>query len=157
MWLHVHSVSVWRFQDIGEGTAEVDILEWYVKVGETVEQFTPLCKVQSDKATTDISSPLDGVITELCYAENDIATVGEPLLHIDVAEESDAADEEVPTAEKDVSAPPAAATDDSASSVLRAGMDNSKPGKVFHQDLFLQNRIWGNVLKIRLHASIANE
>ena len=115
-------------------------MEWYVQVGETVEQFTPLCKVQSDKATTDISSPLDGIITELCYAENDIATVGQPLLHIDVAEEA-AADEEVPIAQKDASAPPTAATDDSASSVLRAGMNNSKPGKVFHQDLFLQNRI----------------
>ena len=127
-WLSSPFVCLFnRFQDIGEGTAEVDILEWYVSVGESVEQFTPLCKVQSDKATTDITSPLNGTITELCYAENDIAIVGKPLLHIDVVGEGG---DDVASPAKEEAPASAVSLEDHASSVSGSVINTSKPGKV---------------------------
>ena len=42
--------------DIGEGIAEVELLQWFVSPGHEVSQFDRVCEVQSDKATVEITS-----------------------------------------------------------------------------------------------------
>lgn len=66
--------------DIGEGIAEVEVLQWFVKPGDSVEQFDKLCEVQSDKATVEITSPSQGVISSLEYQVGSIAKTGTALL-----------------------------------------------------------------------------
>eukprot|EP00192_Tetraselmis_astigmatica_P023181 CAMPEP_0117667652 /NCGR_PEP_ID=MMETSP0804-20121206/11093_1 /TAXON_ID=1074897 /ORGANISM="Tetraselmis astigmatica, Strain CCMP880" /LENGTH=73 /DNA_ID=CAMNT_0005475417 /DNA_START=607 /DNA_END=825 /DNA_ORIENTATION=+ len=39
----------------GEGIAECELLTWHVAPGDVVEAFQPLCDVQSDKATVEIT------------------------------------------------------------------------------------------------------
>eukprot|EP00967_Tisochrysis_lutea_P022477 scaffold25603_cov30-Tisochrysis_lutea.AAC.1 len=68
--------------DIGEGIAEVELLQWFVKPGDAVDQFDRLCEVQSDKATVEISSPYVGKVESLAYDVGAIAKVGTPLLYI---------------------------------------------------------------------------
>jgi len=52
-----------------------------------VQAFDPLCEVQSDKASVEITSPFDGVIKELLVQEGEIAKVGAGLCTIEVEEE----------------------------------------------------------------------
>ena len=52
-----------------------------------VEAFDPLCEVQSDKASVEITSPYDGVIKELLVQEGEVAKVGSGLCLIEVEEE----------------------------------------------------------------------
>jgi 2-oxoisovalerate dehydrogenase E2 component (dihydrolipoyl transacylase) len=52
-----------------------------------VQAFDPLCEVQSDKASVEITSPFDGVVKELLVQEGEIAKVGAGLCLIEVEED----------------------------------------------------------------------
>ena len=71
--------------DIGEGIAEVELLQWYVSKGERIAQFDRVCEVQSDKATVEITSRYDGIVESLCGNTGDMIQVGSALIHIAVA------------------------------------------------------------------------
>ncbi|KAK7264656.1 hypothetical protein RJT34_32266 [Clitoria ternatea] len=66
----------------GEGIAECELLKWYVQEGDYVEDFQPLCEVQSDKATIEITSRYKGRVSNILYLPGDIVKVGETLLKI---------------------------------------------------------------------------
>ncbi|EFX02527.1 biotin-dependent 2-oxo acid dehydrogenase [Grosmannia clavigera kw1407] len=74
--------------DIGEGIVECEIIQWFVEPGATVEEFSPLCEVQSDKASVEITSRFAGVVKKLHYEAGDMAKVGKAFVDIDIAEEA---------------------------------------------------------------------
>ena len=79
-----------KLADIGEGIAEVEVMQWFIKEGDTIAQFQNLCEVQSDKATVEITSRYDGVITKVHYEVGELAAVGTPLVDIEVEGEVEA-------------------------------------------------------------------
>ncbi|KAI2487604.1 branched-chain alpha-keto acid dehydrogenase E2 component [Pyrenophora tritici-repentis] len=87
------AVKPYLLADIGEGITECQVIQWFVKPGARVEQFDPICEVQSDKASVEITSRFDGVIKKLYYEPDDMAKVGKPLVDIDIQSEILAADE----------------------------------------------------------------
>ncbi|KAI8463741.1 MAG: lipoamide acyltransferase [Monoraphidium minutum] len=79
----------------GEGISECELVEWHVKEGDAVEEFQPVCEVQSDKASIEITSRYAGVISRLHHAKGDMVKVGAALLDIllpEGAAPADAAD-----------------------------------------------------------------
>ena len=38
------------------GITECQVIQWFVKPGARVEQFDPICEVQSDKASVEVRS-----------------------------------------------------------------------------------------------------
>ncbi|RXH80225.1 hypothetical protein DVH24_041372 [Malus domestica] len=54
--------------------------------GDQVDEFQPLCEVQSDKATIEITSRYLGKVSQLLYVPGDIVKVGEILLKMAVEE-----------------------------------------------------------------------
>ena len=58
-----------------------------VKPQSKVQSFDPLCEVQSDKASVEITSPFDGIVKEILVQEGEVAKVGSGLCLIEVDEE----------------------------------------------------------------------
>jgi len=75
---------LFRMPDIGEGIAEVEITAWHVKVGDRVNEDDPLLDVVTDKATVDMTSPVDGTVTALHGDVGGMARVGGVLIEFDV-------------------------------------------------------------------------
>ncbi len=82
---------VFRLPDVGEGTAEAEIVAWHVKTGDAVAEDQPLVDVMTDKATVEITSPQAGVVAVLHGQPGDMAPVGGPLVELDTAGEAGAA------------------------------------------------------------------
>ena len=74
--------------DVGEGVAEAEIVEWHVKVGDKVSEDQHLVDVMTDKATIDIESPVDGVVTEVAGEVGDVIAVGSMLIVVEVEGEA---------------------------------------------------------------------
>ncbi|XDG06549.1 hypothetical protein ABKA04_006164 [Annulohypoxylon sp. FPYF3050] len=63
---------------------ECEIIQWFVETGARVEEFSPLCEVQSDKASVEITSRFSGVVKKLYYEAGEMAKVGKPFVDIDI-------------------------------------------------------------------------
>ncbi|KAI5297685.1 hypothetical protein KEM55_004377 [Ascosphaera atra] len=66
------------------GISEVQIIQWYVEEGARIEEWSPLCQYQSDKAVDDITSRYEGVVTKLHVQADDTVETGKPLCDIEV-------------------------------------------------------------------------
>lgn len=72
-----------RLPDIGEGIHEGEIVKWFVKPGDKIEEDTVLAEVQNDKAVVEIPSPVEGTVEKVLVEEGTLTTVGTILLEID--------------------------------------------------------------------------
>jgi len=72
--------------DLGEGTKEATIKEWYVKPGDKVEEFDDLVEVFTDKLVAKIPSTSTGIVKEVKFEMDDVCLVGHELLSIEVAD-----------------------------------------------------------------------
>jgi 2-oxoisovalerate dehydrogenase E2 component (dihydrolipoyl transacylase) len=67
---------VFKLPDLGEGTAEAEIVAWHVKVGDVVAEDAPLVDMLTDKATVEMTSPVAGKLIEVNGAAGEMAAVG---------------------------------------------------------------------------------
>ncbi|KAJ5745094.1 hypothetical protein N7520_010276 [Penicillium odoratum] len=110
------AIKPYLLADIGEGITECRIVQWFIKPGDRVSQFDAICEVQSDKASVEITSRYDGIISSLHHEADEMAEVGKPLLDIDVEDvPSDA--NQAPTQ----SAPEETASEDKHTATVREG------------------------------------
>jgi 2-oxoisovalerate dehydrogenase E2 component (dihydrolipoyl transacylase) len=70
--------------DIGEGIAEVELVAWHVKEGDTVLADQVLADVMTDKATVEIPSPVAGKVLSLGGSIGQAVAVGSELIRLQV-------------------------------------------------------------------------
>ena len=72
-----------KLPDIGEGIHEGEIVKWFVKAGDEIEEDDVLAEVQNDKSVVEIPSPVSGKIEEVLVEEGTVAVVGDPIIRMD--------------------------------------------------------------------------
>ncbi|MGL5998317.1 MAG: biotin/lipoyl-containing protein, partial [Pseudomonas proteolytica] len=71
-----------RVPDIGSGEGEV--IELFVKVGDTVEADQSILTLESDKASMEIPAPKAGVVKSLKVKLGDRLKEGDELLELEI-------------------------------------------------------------------------
>ena len=77
-------IHVVKVPDIGEGIAEVELVEWHVKTGDTVVEEQVLADVMTEKASVEIPSPVAGTVLALTGKPGDNVAVGSELIRLEV-------------------------------------------------------------------------
>lgn len=80
----------YKLPDIGEGVVEAEITAWHVEIGDVVSEEDPIADAMTDKATIELTSPVDGVITSIACEEGDMLAVGGVLVTLEIEGEGDA-------------------------------------------------------------------
>ncbi|WP_313741441.1 biotin/lipoyl-containing protein, partial [Pseudomonas sp.] len=73
-----------KMPDIGEGIAQVELVEWFVKVGDVIGEDQVVADVMTDKATVEIPSPVSGTVVALGGQPGEVMAVGSELIRIEV-------------------------------------------------------------------------
>ncbi|HWV82972.1 MAG TPA: 2-oxoglutarate dehydrogenase complex dihydrolipoyllysine-residue succinyltransferase [Hyphomicrobiaceae bacterium] len=61
---------------LGESVTEATLAKWFKKAGEAVAVDEPLCELETDKVTVEVSAPANGVLAELAVDEGATVAVG---------------------------------------------------------------------------------
>ncbi|MGE5049522.1 MAG: dihydrolipoamide acetyltransferase family protein [Deltaproteobacteria bacterium] len=70
---------------LGESVVEGTVVRWIAKPGQKVARDEPLVEIATDKANTEIPSPMAGVLVEQLAKEGSVVTVGGALARLDEA------------------------------------------------------------------------
>jgi len=119
------SEYIFKLPDLGEGTVESEIGEWFVQVGDQVNEEDVVGTMMTDKAAVELSSPVSGTVVKLAGEPGDIIAVGAALVVFDTAGTADegrttgakeqrAAKDPEPAAPEPAPATPAVATEEPA-------------------------------------------
>ena len=85
-----------KLPDLGEGIHEGEVIDVLVSVGDKVEDGQTVMVVETDKATTEIPSPVTGVVRAIHFKPGDMVHVGDVLMTF--SEDGEAEDKKVATA-----------------------------------------------------------
>ena len=70
--------------DLGEGLPDAEIVEWMVKVGETIKLDEPLVSMETAKAVVELPSPFSGKVLRVAGGAGDVITTGAWLVEMEL-------------------------------------------------------------------------
>lgn len=101
---------VFKLPDLGEGLVEAEVLQWYVKPGDSVTEDQPVVDMMTDKASVEVPAPVSGKVISITGEPGDMLAVGSELIVFET--DADAAAETVAEAPApQAAAEPAAAAE----------------------------------------------
>jgi pyruvate dehydrogenase E2 component (dihydrolipoamide acetyltransferase) len=92
------AIEIVTIPDLG-GAESVEVIELCVSVGDSVEQEESLVVLESDKASMDVPSPVDGAVVKYLVAEGETVKVGDAIAEVETADAQTAAEPAVEVSE----------------------------------------------------------
>ena len=71
--------------DIGNFDS-VDVIDIIINEGDKIKKEDPLITVESDKASMDIPSPVDGIAKKILINVGDTVKQGSPIIEVNITE-----------------------------------------------------------------------
>ena len=101
------AIEIITIPDLG-GADSVEVIELCVSVGDSVEQEESLVVLESDKASMDVPSPVDGAVVKYLVAEGDTVKVGDAIAEVETASSEAVAEQAVEEVAEEAPAEPVA-------------------------------------------------
>lgn len=114
-----------KLPNLGDGIESGEVLELFVKEGDTIEKDQSLLEIETDKATTNVPSEVSGKVLKVQVAEGDTVTIGQVLFQVEVS--GGAAAPAAPAAKAPQAAPTQAAPSQAAPSQAASQSAPPKP------------------------------
>ena len=76
--------KTFKLPDLGEGLPDATIIEWFVKVGDTIRLDESLVSMETAKAVVEVPSPVSGKVLKLAGAAGDIVVTGTMLAEFEI-------------------------------------------------------------------------
>lgn len=89
-----------KLPELGENIEAADIVNVLVKEGDLVKKDQGIIEIETDKATIEVPSTLEGKITKLLVKAGDKVKVGQTIMIVDEVAEETAVKTEMPAAKK---------------------------------------------------------
>ena len=70
--------------DLGEGLPDATIVEWHVKIGDTIRLDDNLVSMETAKAVVDVPSPVSGKVLKLAGGPGDVIITGKLLAEFEI-------------------------------------------------------------------------
>src|SRR5215211_6686256 len=77
------TATIITMPQLGESVTEGTIGNWLKQIGDRVEKYDPLVEVETDKVSTEIPSPIAGILVEILIAQDTTVPVGTGLCRIE--------------------------------------------------------------------------
>ena len=87
------AIEIVTIPDLG-GAESVEVIELCASVGDSVEQEESLVVLESDKASMDVPSPVNGSVVKYLVAEGDTVKVGDAIAEVETADAQSTAEPE---------------------------------------------------------------
>ncbi|KWW98451.1 Dihydrolipoamide acetyltransferase component of pyruvate dehydrogenase complex [Carbonactinospora thermoautotrophica] len=87
------NLKQFKLPDVGEGLTEAEIVSWRVKPGDSVKVNDVIVEIETAKSLVELPCPFEGTVAELLVPEGQTVAVGTPIITIDVAAGSPAAEQ----------------------------------------------------------------
>jgi 2-oxoisovalerate dehydrogenase E2 component (dihydrolipoyl transacylase) len=81
-----------KLPDLGEGLTDGEVVRWLVAEGDAIALNQPIVEIETAKAVVEIPAPYAGTVVRLHAAEGQSLDVGAPLISVDPAGGSGAAE-----------------------------------------------------------------
>ncbi|MGB1327605.1 MAG: dihydrolipoyllysine-residue acetyltransferase [Porticoccaceae bacterium] len=92
------AIEIVTIPDLG-GAESVEVIELCASVGDSVEQEESLVVLESDKASMDVPSPVNGSVVKYLVAEGDTVKVGDAIAEVETADAQATAEPEAEVVE----------------------------------------------------------
>ena len=86
-----------KLPELGENIESADVIAVLVKAGDRIEKEQSVIEIETDKATVEVPSSIEGVVTEVLVKEGENIEVGKTLIKVDQSGEKTESVTEKPT------------------------------------------------------------